>query len=108
MDSDFWKPINLGEFNDRTGHAYRPADVFNVALEHWVERGGVLLGVIVLDRIYRDYGYVAFGRDEHHRFRAIEAARPHRSIEKARDALLSMMREILKTGASVFPQDCVQ
>jgi hypothetical protein len=105
---DFWTEISSAEFDERTNHAYRPATAFNVALEHWAEKGGVLLGVVVLDRIDHDYGYVVLGRDEHNRFRAIEAACSHSSIEKARAALQATMREIAGSGASMFPQDCLQ
>ena len=68
---------------------------------------GVLLGVIVIDRVDSDYGYIVLGRDEHGQFRAIEAAYSH-SIDGAREALYSTMHEILASGASVFPQDCLQ
>jgi hypothetical protein len=81
---------------------------FTATLEHWVEERGVLLGVVTLDRADQDYGYVVLGRDEHHRFRAIETASSHPSIEKARAALQSAMREIAKSGATTFPQDCLQ
>jgi hypothetical protein len=107
MNPDFWKPINVAEFNDRTGHTYQPATTCSIALEHWVEMSGVLLGVIVIDRVDSDYGYVVLGRDEHGQFRAIEAAYSH-SIDGAREALYSTMHEILASGASVFPQDCLQ
>jgi hypothetical protein len=109
MNSDFWTSISLAEFRERVGYAaYRPATVCNVALEHWVEKSGVLLGVVVLDRIDHDYSYVVLGRDEHGRFRAIEVACSYPSIEKARGALQSTMRKIAKSGASMFPQDCLQ
>ena len=107
MSTDFWKPINLAEFNDRTGHAYQPATACSIPLEHWVEGSGVLLGVFVIDRVDGDYGYVVLGSDEHGQFRAIEAAYS-RSIDGAREALCLAMREILGSGASVFPQDCLQ
>jgi hypothetical protein len=71
-DSDFWKPISLADFNDRTGHAYPIAVTADVAIEHWAEKGGTLIGVLVLNGIDQDYGYVALGRDEHGRFRAID------------------------------------
>jgi hypothetical protein len=107
-DSGFWFPISLTDFDDRTGHAYPIAVTSDVAIEHWAERSGVLLGVIVLNCIDQDYGYVALGRDEHNRFRAIDVACSHPSIEEARTALRMVMHEILRTGATVFPQDFVQ
>jgi hypothetical protein len=103
-DSDFWKPISLADFNDRSGHAYPIAVTADVAIEQWAERGGVLLGVIVLNCIDQDYGYVALGRDEHNRFRAIDVACSYPSIEEARTALRAVMHEILDTGVTVFPQ----
>jgi hypothetical protein len=107
-DSDLWIPITLPEFDDRTNHAYPIAVTADAAVEHWAEKGGVLLGVIVLNGIDQDYGFVVLGRDEHGRFRAIDVACSHPSIGEARAALLSMMWQILKTGATVFPQDYVQ
>ena len=106
---DFWTEISLAEFDARANHAYRAAvTAFTAALEHWVDRKGVLLGVVTLDRVDLEYGYVVLGRDEHHRFRAIETASSHPSIEKARAALQSTMRAIVNSGATMFPQDCVQ
>jgi hypothetical protein len=107
MSPDFWKPINLAEFKERTGHAYQPVTAADIVLEHWMERSGVLLGVIVINRIDADYGFAVLGRDQHGQFRAIEAAYS-RSIDGAREALYSTMREILASGASAFPQDCWQ
>jgi hypothetical protein len=106
--ADFWTEISLADFNGRTGHAYRAVTVFTVALEHWVEKNGVLLGVVVLSHIDKDYGYVVLGRDGRNRFRAIEAACSYQSIGKARVALQAAMREIAESGVTVFPQDCVQ
>jgi hypothetical protein len=106
--ADFWTEISLAEFDDRTDHAYRAVTAFTVAPEHWVERSGVLLGVITLDRADQDHGYVVLGRDEHGQFRAIETASSCPSIEKARAALQSTTREIAKSGATIFPQHCVQ
>jgi hypothetical protein len=105
---DFWTQISSAEFDERTNHAYRAVTAFTATLEHWVEERGVLLGVVTLGRADQDYGYVVLGRDEHHRFRAIETASSHPSIEKARAALQSAMREIAKSGATTFPQDCLQ
>lgn len=107
-DNGFWIPISLAEFDARTGHAYPIAVTVDVAIEHWVEMTGILLGVIVFNGIDQDYGYVVLGRDERHQFRAIDVTCSHRSIEEARAALRMVMLEILKTGATVFPQDCVQ
>ena len=87
MNPDFWKPISLADFNGRTGRAYPIAVTVDVAIEHWAERSGVLLGVVVLNGIDQDYGYVALGRDEHNRFRAIDVACSYPSIEEARAAL---------------------
>ena len=107
-NSDFWTPISLAEFNDRTEHAYAPLTAFTIAHEHWVDRKGVLLGVVTLDRLDRDWGYVVLGRDERGRFRAIDAACSLPSLKKARDALQGSMREISESGATLFPQDCLQ
>jgi hypothetical protein len=106
-DYSLWTKISLTEFNAR-GHAYRTVNLFSIALEHWADRRGLLLGVVALDRIDGDYGYVVLSRDEHSRFRAIEVVGSHPSIEEARIALRSMMQEIFNTGTSMFPQDCLQ
>jgi hypothetical protein len=107
MSPDFWKPISLAEFNGRTGHAYQPVTACDIALEHWIERSGVLLGVIVVNRPDHDYGFAILGSDQHGQFRAIATAY-ERTIDEAREAMQATMREILASGASVFPQDCVQ
>lgn len=108
MNNDFWAEISLAEFNARTNHAYPLAPSDDEAIEHRIEQKGVLLGVVVLNHIDKDYGYVVLGRDEHGRFRAIEVKCSHPSIDEARTALQSMMRKILAGGASIFPQDCLQ
>jgi hypothetical protein len=106
MDN-LWLPISLSEFNDRTDHAYPIAVTADVAVEHWADRSGTLLGVVVFNGIDQDYGYVVLGRDQQCRFRAIDVVCSHLSIGEARAALLSTLWEILKTGATMFPQDCV-
>jgi hypothetical protein len=105
---DFWTEISSAEFGERTNRAYRAVTAFTAALEHWVEGRGVLLGVVTLDRIDLDYGYVVLGRDQRDQFRAIETACSYPSIEKAGAALQSTMREITNSGATTFPQDCLQ
>jgi hypothetical protein len=107
MGDDFWAQLSLAEFDDRTAHVYAPLTPFNQALEHWTDRQGVLLGVVVLDRRDLDFGYVVLGRDEQSQFRAIEVACSYLSIKEARDALRSMMRRIAESGLTVFPQDFV-
>ena len=104
-DSDFWTPISLAEFTDRTGHGYPIAITADVAIEHWAEKRGTLLGVLILNGIDQDYGYVALGRDERSRFRAIDVACSYPSIEEARAALRMAMLEILETDASLGQRD---
>ena len=96
--------ISLAEFNDRTGYAYRAVTILNVALEHWADRRGTLLGVITRDQVDRDYGFVLLG-DEQGQFRALDMECSHRTIEDARDGLHAAMRTISKSGATVFQQD---
>ena len=73
-DTGFWVPISLTDFDERTGHVYPLAPSDDIAIEHWIERNGVLLGVVVLNCVDSDYGYLVLGRDEHNQFRAIEVA----------------------------------
>ena len=68
----------------------------------------MLLGVVVLNGVDQDYGYVVLGRDEHGRFRAIDVMCSYPSIEEARAALRNIMCEIEDIGVTVFPQDYVQ
>lgn len=78
-----------------------------ISLEYWARTDGVLLGVVAIDRIDRDFGFVVLGRDEHGRFRGIEAVCSWPTQDKARDMLFDAMCEISATGATVFPQDQV-
>jgi hypothetical protein len=107
-DDSFWSQISLTEFNARMDRANAPVTPFNVALEHWTDRQGVLLGVITIDRIDGDYGIVVLGRDERGQFRAVDVACSHPSLDQARDALKATMRKIAESGATMFPQDCLQ
>jgi hypothetical protein len=97
-------PIGLGEFNARTHNVYGSINPYSLAIEHWTDQKGVLLGVIVLDRVDRDYAFVVLGRDEKQRFRAIDLDNGFPLVDEARDGLHECMTGILERGATTFPQ----
>ena len=93
-DTGFWVPISLTDFDERTGHVYPLAPSDDIAIEHWIERNGVLLGVVVLNCVDSDYGYLVLGRDEHNQFRAIEVACSHLSSRRPLGAAFGDARDL--------------
>lgn len=72
--------------------------------EWYADRRRNVIGVLILDRIDRDWSYVILGRDAHGRFRAIDAQVSFESPEQARTQLRSELRRLSRTGKKVFPQ----
>jgi hypothetical protein len=104
----FWSEIDATEFAVRTAHAYPPVTTLTIAVEHWLERTGVLLGVVTIDRADYDFGFVILGRDELGRYRAIDVECSYATKDRARDAMLDAMHDVIETGATVFPQSRLQ
>ncbi|MBF0213801.1 MAG: hypothetical protein HQM00_09605 [Magnetococcales bacterium] len=61
------------------------------------------MGVLVLDRTDRDFGFVVLGRDEKDRFRATEVE-VSMSKSDARHALFKTLQRLTETGDKVFLQ----
>lgn len=62
-----------------------------------------LIGVLLLDFVDRDFGYVLLGRDGKGRFRCIDAGANYKKVD-ARQALYASMKQHLDEGEKVFEQ----
>lgn len=71
--------------------------------EFFATEGENLIGVILMDRTDRDFGYVVLGRDEKGRFRATEVDSSMTKTQ-ARHALFAKLKEIQASGETMFPQ----
>lgn len=72
--------------------------------EWYAARRGNVIGVLVLDRIDKDWSYVILGRDRHGKFRAIDAQVSFETEQQARQRLLTELRRISRTGKKTFSQ----
>jgi hypothetical protein len=73
--------------------------------EWFGDDGGIVIGVIALDRADKDWFIAVLGRDVHGDFRAIDVESCVKEIDDARRQLLAMMEKALATGERVFPQE---
>ncbi len=72
--------------------------------EWYAARRENVIGVLILDRIDKDWSYVILGRDSRGRFRAIDAQVSFESPEEARTQLLNGLRRLSRTGKKLFRQ----
>ena len=98
------RPVSRIEFD-----SYQPArlpeseEVFEET-EWFADDGGVVIGLIALDKVDKDWFIGVLGRDERGTFRAIDVESSIESIDTARVQLIAMMEKVLATGLTVFPQ----
>ena len=89
--------------------AYDPArlpeseEVFQET-EWFADDGGVVIGLIAIDKADKDWFIGVLGRDERGTFRAIDVESSLQNIDDARIQLIAMMEKALATGLMVFPQ----
>ena len=62
------------------------------------------LGVVILDEIDRDWGFVILGRDEHFIYRAIKTEVSIESRDEARMELQMEMARLVGKPQRIFPQ----
>ncbi|TAK64066.1 MAG: hypothetical protein EPO22_06020 [Dehalococcoidia bacterium] len=89
--------------------AFRPArgplgELIGEEKEWYADRRGNVIGVLVLDRIDKDWSYVVLGRDARGKFRAIDAQVSFQSPEQARTELVSKLRRLARTRKKTFRQ----
>lgn len=97
------------KLNEKEFDAFKPLRGSLAALvgdekEWYADRRGNVIGVIILDRIDKDWSYVVLGRDQHGKFRTINAEVSFESQQEARDRLLAELRRTSRTGKKTFRQ----
>jgi hypothetical protein len=98
------RPVSRLEFD-----GYRPArapeseDIFEEK-EWFADDGGIVIGLIALDKADKDWFICVLGRDERDTFRAIDVESSIESLDAARVQLIAMMEKSVATGLTVFPQ----
>jgi hypothetical protein len=98
------RPISTARF-EALCFMRRPLAKLYVQEREWYsdERENVL-GIVLLDKIDHDWGYVVLGRDELARFSAIDQDVSFPSEDKARKRLHDKMLQHNAEGETVFPQ----
>lgn len=107
--ADLWTrhgvvPMTSERYNAYVAWTRSPIyDAIGRELEFFQNEAGTLIGVTILDRTDRDFGFVVLGRDEKGRFRCIDV---NASMTKtdARHALFASLRKHTESGQTVFPQ----
>jgi hypothetical protein len=73
-------------------------------LEWYSDEYERVLGVLTLDSIDDDFGYIILGRDEEGRYRSIDVETSLIDVDLARDRLKKALNQQSKTGEKTFPQ----
>lgn len=98
------RPLTPERYNAFIAWTRSPiTDLVGRELEFFSTEGDLLVGVVVLDRTDRDFGFVVLGRDEKGRFRAIDVQVSMTRTE-ARHAMFKSLQHCVATGDTVFPQ----
>jgi hypothetical protein len=98
------REISLNEFNARG--PLRGPDVGTLIQEQawFASDDGPVIGVLTLDAVDKDWGYIVLGPDEHGDFRGIDLAVSLKSRGEAQDGLIAAMEAALSSGRQDFPQ----
>lgn len=96
--------LDEGEFD-----AFRPTRgpltaLFGEEKEWYAARRGNAIGVLILDKIDRDWAYVILGRDQRGKFRAIDSQVSFETQQEARGHLLGELRRLARSGKKTFRQ----
>jgi hypothetical protein len=88
------RPLSKVRFDALAGYARSPNIVLIIEeLEWYCTADERVLGMLTLDRVDHDWGWVIFGRDERFQFRAVDVNVSYPSIEKSRAALMARLVE---------------
>lgn len=77
-------------------------------LEWYSDESEHVLGILTLDLMDDDFGFIILGRDETGRFRAIDLEHSLPNVDQARTRLKEVLRDQSQTGETVFPQGDVE
>jgi hypothetical protein len=86
------QPLSKRRFEALAGYARDPKIVFIIDEREWYATSDErIVGMLTFDKIDHDFGWVIFGRDERHRFRAINVNVSFPTADAARTELFSEM-----------------
>ena len=98
-------PLLKSRFDALAGYTRQPYIVLLTEEIEWHATSDErVLGVVTQDRIDHDFGWVALGRDEQFRFRAVAVKASLPSADAAREQLLECMRGLAVKPDSEFHQ----
>src|SRR6478752_2046374 len=98
------RPVSRIEFDEyQPARAPESQDIFEEK-EWFADDGGIVIGLIAIDKADKDWFIGVLGRDERGTFRAIDVESSLQNIDDARIQLIAMMEKALATGLMVFPQ----
>jgi hypothetical protein len=72
--------------------------------EWYASLNGNVIGVLVRDRIDKDWSYAVLGRDQHGKFRAIDFDVSVATEPEARNKLIASMQSFARSRRRVFKQ----
>lgn len=102
--------IKVSLMNSNRFHAYLMftrtpwMHFFAEEIEYFSNVGETLLGVVLLDKIDRDFAAIVLARDENNQYRAIETNTGIESSGSARDWLISRIRWLTNIGVTKVEQ----
>lgn len=108
------KPIEIKPMNPQRFQAYlmftrRPFIQFiGEELEYYSNEDETLLGLVLLDRIDRDFVFQILARDEVNRFRTFEVETSVPSITEARNKLIARMKWLTQQGVKRVDQNATK
>jgi ribosomal protein L30 len=86
------EPLSCRRFDGLAGYARDPITTnFVEELQWFATPGERVIGILVRDYADNDFGWIILGRDEHHRFRAIDVNHSFPTSETAREQLFTRM-----------------
>lgn len=92
-------------FNVLAGQSRSPAaNYYSEELEWYADSNEIVLGVVLLDRIDKDFTGITLGRDEGDRFRAIDVKASIPTQDEARAWVNASIKWHSRTGNTIFPQ----
>lgn len=104
LDESGVVPMTAERYNAYVAWTRSPlAGTFGFELEFFSDKAETLIGVLIEDRLDRDFGFVMLGRDIKGRFRGIETSFSM-TRANARQALFASFRKHIASGKTVFIQ----
>ena len=98
------RPMSEERYNVYIAWTRSPAmEMVGRELEYFSNDVETVIGVLILDKTDRDFGFVTLGRDEKARFRAIEVQATMPRTD-ARHALFRSIQKFTESGQTIFPQ----